>query len=214
MITRRLFRRERQRRRRVHVPTVLQMEAVECGAASLAMVLGYYGRIVPLEELRLACGVSRDGTKASNIVKAARRVWLQRQGLHEGAGAAARAAAAADRLLELQPFRGRGRLWQGPRLPERPGRRAARGPQEEFDQSFTGVVLVFEPGPDFKSGGAAAQPGRRAAAAAGGLGSRAGVTWSWPAWRWWCPAWSSRPFTRVFVDSYLVKGMTAGSCRC
>lgn len=61
-----------KKRKIAKVPIIIQLEALECGAASLAMVLAYYGKWVPLERIRSECGVSRNGTKASTILKAAR----------------------------------------------------------------------------------------------------------------------------------------------
>ncbi|MGP4110056.1 NHLP family bacteriocin export ABC transporter peptidase/permease/ATPase subunit [Streptomyces sp. 4N509B] len=144
----------------MRTPTVLQMEAVECGAAALAMVLGHHGRFVPLEELRIACGVSRDGSRASNILKAARRHGLNARGMQMDLAALGEVRAPAILFWEFNHYV----VYEGPARHLGPlGRRGfhvndpAEGrrfvPVEEFDASFTGVVLVLEPSARFRRTG-------------------------------------------------------------
>ncbi|MFJ6698247.1 NHLP family bacteriocin export ABC transporter peptidase/permease/ATPase subunit [Streptomyces sp. NPDC091272] len=145
------------------------MEAVECGAAALAMVLGHHGRFVPLEELRISCGVSRDGSRASNLLKAARGHGLRAKGMQMDLAALAEVRGPAVLFWEFNHYvvyDGMGRRLgrRGVHIND-PGRGRRFVPLDEFDTSFTGVVLTFEPGEGFrrtgrKPGVLGAVPGR------------------------------------------------------
>lgn len=138
----------------VRVPVIMQMEALECGAACLAMVLAYYGKWVPLEQVRADCGVSRDGSNARNMVRAARSYRLIAKGCRYEPDTLRRQGSFPciihwnfNHFVVLDGFKGDKALLNDP----------AKGSyavsMETFDQSFTGICLLFEPGADFQPGG-------------------------------------------------------------
>lgn len=201
------------RTRTVRTPTVLQMEAVECGAAALAMVLGHYRRHVPLEELRIACGVSRDGSRASNVLKAARSYGLTAKGMQmEPAALAAEVRAPAVLFWEFNHFvvyEGTGRRYGRPGVhlndPAR-GRRFVSA--EEFDTSFTGVVLTFEPGAGFRPGGR--RPGVVGALPARLRGTRSTTLTALAASFLLVAVGAAVPaLSRTYIDSFMMDGQTS-----
>jgi NHLM bacteriocin system ABC transporter peptidase/ATP-binding protein len=184
------------------------MEAVECGAAALASVLGYHGRFVPLEELRQECGVSRDGSKASNVLKAARKYGMEAKGYkYEN----------LDKLYEmkfpvilfwnfnhfvvLEGFRGKKVYINDP----------SQGPRvitlQELDAAYSGIVLTFEPGPEFKKGGA--KPSMAGALRRRLVGSEGALVFVILCGLFLViPGLVIPTFSRIFIDEYLIEGQT------
>jgi NHLM bacteriocin system ABC transporter peptidase/ATP-binding protein len=141
-------------RERVKARTRLQYEAAECGAASLATILGYFGRIVELSELRQACGVNRDGSNAKQLLLAGRLYGLKAkpcrfsgEDLRKYGRFPCVAFWGFNHFLVVEGFAGHHAYLSDPAQ----GR--VRVEMEEFLDNFTGVVLEFEPGPDFQPGG-------------------------------------------------------------
>ena len=138
----------------VDTPTVLQMEAVECGAASLAMVLAYYGKWIPLERLRQECGVSRDGSNAKNILKAARRLGCEAMGRAGSPSALKKKKYPLiifwefNHFVVLEGFKGDTVFLNDPALGKR------KMSWQDFLVSYTGVYLAVTPGANFKPEGA------------------------------------------------------------
>lgn len=135
-------------------PVIIQMEAVECGAACLAMVMAYYEKWVPLEQLRIDCGVSRDGSTAKNLLLAARNYGFDARGyrlepddlVHNGAFPCI-IHWNFNHFVVLSGFR------RGKAIINDPARGTVSVSMEEFDKSFTGICLMITPADGFVPGG-------------------------------------------------------------
>jgi NHLM bacteriocin system ABC transporter peptidase/ATP-binding protein len=145
---------KRLQRHRVKARTRLQYEAAECGAASLGTILAYFGRVVELGELRLACGVNRDGSNAKQVLVAGRQYGLKARAYRCSGDQLRREGQfpcvvfwGFNHFLVVEGFDASHAFLSDPAQ----GR--VRVEMEEFLDNFTGIVLEFEPGPEFQTGG-------------------------------------------------------------
>ena len=136
------------------VPVIMQMEALECGAASLAMVLAYYGKWIPLEQVRLDCGVSRDGSNMKNVFLAAKNYGLEVHGyklevedLKKDATFPCIIHWNFNHFVVLNGFKGNKAVLNDP------ARGTVAVSMEEFDEAFTGICMTFQPAEGFAAGG-------------------------------------------------------------
>jgi len=191
--------------RRVATPTMIQMEATECGAASLGIVLGYYGLHLPLETLREECGVSRDGSRATNVLKAARRHGMEAKGYRKEPQTLGDLPLPVilfwnfNHFLVLEGIKGDKVYLNDP----------AAGPRtvdrETLDRSFTGVAISIVPGEAFRPEGRPRSPwaalGRRL------VGARAALLFAVLAGlALVIPGLMEPAFQQIFVDRLLVEG--------
>ena len=139
---------------RARVPVIMQLEALECGAAALAMIMAYYDKWVPLEQVRHDCGVSRDGSNARNMLKAARNYGFDAQGIRCETDALRSDIVLPciihwnfNHFVVLTGFRGKYAYINDP------ARGDLRITYEELDNAFTGICIQITPGPDFEPSG-------------------------------------------------------------
>lgn len=128
----------------IKTPTVFQMEATECGAASLAMILAYFGKEVPLEKLRMDCGVSRDGCNAKNILKGARKHNLKAKGFKKGFEALLKSEAPSIIHWNFDHFVVYEGIKNGYAYINDPAEGRRKLTIEDLDDGYTGVLLAFE----------------------------------------------------------------------
>lgn len=139
--------------KKTKVPVVIQMEALECGAACIAMILAYYEKWLPLEQVRTDCGVSRDGSNCKNMMLAARAYGLNANAYKCGVEEAKELSLPAiihwnfNHFVVLTGF-SKDRVYIND-----PARGKVAVSMREFDESFTGVALCFSPGESFQKGG-------------------------------------------------------------
>lgn len=135
-------------------PVVMQLEAVECGAACLTMICAYYDLWIPLEKVRYDCGVSRDGSNAKNVIMAARSYGFTAKGLRLETDVLKKSIKFPciihwnfDHFIVVNGIKGNYVYINDP------ARGALKMPIEEFDEGFTGICLTFEPSEEFKQAG-------------------------------------------------------------
>ena len=128
----------------VKTPTIYQMEATECGAASLSMIFGYFGKFIPLEQMRIETGVSRDGCNAANIMRCAKKYGLKCHGYRREPDALRTIDLPCiihwnfNHFVVFEGFKGKYAYLNDPAI----GRR--RLTLDELDEGFTGIVLTFK----------------------------------------------------------------------
>ena len=134
----------------VKTPTVYQMEASECGAASLTMILGYFGKFMPLEQMRIETGVSRDGCNAKNILKAARKFGLETKGYRKNLEDLFKLPVPCIIHWNFNHFV----VWEGVKgkfcYINDPAMGRRKLTKQDIDDCFTGVVLTFQKGENFE----------------------------------------------------------------